>query len=182
MSLSSRMPLTLAASLDGAALGLLARPPKGPYTHALRSLRLSVRTPDFQSGKTSSILVGITTILFWNSIALFPSHILPAISFTSHHGFCNDQAVSKIFAWPATADMRRVVRTGRRVPNPSHGRGNGWRAGHQECQVQLCCAQEHPRIGMSRKGFVVMRRRRLVRRARQAPDPQGSVFPVLVRT
>ncbi len=52
------MPLTPAASLDGAALGLLARPPKGPYTLALRSLRLSVRTPDFQSGKTSSILVG----------------------------------------------------------------------------------------------------------------------------
>jgi hypothetical protein len=28
--------------------------------------------------------------LFWNSIALFPSHMQPAVSFTSHHGFCND--------------------------------------------------------------------------------------------
>ena len=67
----------------------------------------------FQSGKTSSILVGTATILFWNSIALFPSHISPAISFTSHHGFCVDSAVSKICALPATADMRLVVRTGR---------------------------------------------------------------------
>ena len=107
------MPLTPAASLDGAAPGLLARPPKGPYTLALRSLRLSVRTPDFQSGKTSSILVGITIILVCNSIALFPSHISRAISFASLHGFCNDSAVSKIGALPATADMRLVVRTGR---------------------------------------------------------------------
>ena len=69
--------------------------------------------PAFQSGKTSSILVGITIILVCNSIALFPSHISPAMSFTSLHGFCNDSAVSKIGALPATADMRLVVRTGR---------------------------------------------------------------------
>ena len=41
---------------------------------------------------------------------------------------------------------------------------------------------EHPRIRMSSKGFVAMRRRRVVRRARQAPDPQASVFLALVRT